>query len=82
MGTYFTDVRESLGRQHAMRGGCACPACGGLECMCRPRFHAGQLLTEEELNQLEKEFHRERKKAEIDKEHRGREAPAPSARRR
>jgi hypothetical protein len=30
-----------------------CPACGGLECLCRPRFYAGQLLTEEELNGLE-----------------------------
>lgn len=31
----------------------ACPACGGLECLCRPRFFAGQLLTEEDLNRLE-----------------------------
>jgi low affinity Fe/Cu permease len=37
--------------------------------------------TEEELNQLEKEFHRVRKKAELDKEQRGREAPAAAARR-
>ena len=22
-----------------------CPDCGGLECLCRPRFFAGQLLT-------------------------------------
>lgn len=29
-----------------------CPTCGGLECLCRPRFFAGQLLTEETLNQL------------------------------
>lgn len=29
-----------------------CPACGGLECLCRPRFFAGQLLTEEDLNRL------------------------------
>ena len=28
----------------------ACPACGGLECLERPRFFAGQLLTEAELN--------------------------------
>ena len=27
-----------------------CPACGGLECLCRPRFFAGQLLTEDDLN--------------------------------
>lgn len=30
-----------------------CPVCGGLECLCRPRFFAGQLLTEEDLNRLE-----------------------------
>jgi hypothetical protein len=31
-----------------------CPECGGLECLCRPRFFAGQLLTAEELNGLER----------------------------
>lgn len=30
-----------------------CPACGGLECLCRPRFFAGQLLTEHDLNRLD-----------------------------
>ena len=30
-----------------------CPDCGGLECYCRPRFFAGQLLTERELNGLQ-----------------------------
>lgn len=30
-----------------------CPECGGLECLCRPRFFAGQLLTEQDLNRLE-----------------------------
>ncbi|MEO8049675.1 MAG: hypothetical protein ABI833_04600 [Acidobacteriota bacterium] len=30
-----------------------CPVCGGLECLCRPRFFAGQLLTEVDLNRLE-----------------------------
>ncbi len=30
-----------------------CPACGKLECLCRPRFFAGQLLTEEDLNRLD-----------------------------
>lgn len=30
-----------------------CPVCGGLECLCRPRFFAGQLLTDEDLNRLE-----------------------------
>ena len=31
-----------------------CPVCGGLECLCRPRFFAGQLLTEDDLNRLER----------------------------
>ena len=31
-----------------------CPACGGLQCLCRPRFFAGQLLTEDDLNRLER----------------------------
>src|SRR5579871_731355 len=31
----------------------SCPACGGLDCLCRPRFFAGQLLTEDDLNRLE-----------------------------
>src|SRR5689334_1481208 len=30
-----------------------CPACGGLKCLCRPRFFPGQLLTDEDLNRLE-----------------------------
>ena len=30
-----------------------CPACGGLECLCRPRFFCGQILTDEDLNRLE-----------------------------
>src|SRR5262249_12511735 len=33
--------------------GPVCRACGGLECLCRPRFFAGQLLTEEDLNRLD-----------------------------
>jgi hypothetical protein len=31
----------------------ACPACGLIECLCRPRFFAGQLLSEVDLNRLE-----------------------------
>ncbi|HEY4943566.1 MAG TPA: hypothetical protein VII56_19215 [Rhizomicrobium sp.] len=30
-----------------------CPSCGGLNCLCRPRFFAGQVLTEDDLNRLE-----------------------------
>lgn len=33
---------------------CRCPVCGGLECLCRPRFFAGQLLTDEDLNRLDR----------------------------
>lgn len=29
-----------------------CASCGGLECLCRPRFFPGQLLTDETLNLL------------------------------
>jgi hypothetical protein len=32
----------------------ACPACGGLQTLCRPRFFAGQLLTEDDLNRLDR----------------------------
>jgi len=30
-----------------------CPDCGALECLCRPRFFAGQLLSEQDLNRLD-----------------------------
>jgi hypothetical protein len=30
-----------------------CPVCGGLECLCRPRFFAGQMLSEEDLQALD-----------------------------
>ncbi len=30
-----------------------CPACSGLQCLCRPRFFPGQLLTDDDLNRLE-----------------------------
>ena len=32
----------------------ACPVCGGLQCLCRPRFFAGQLLSEDDLNRLDR----------------------------
>ena len=31
----------------------ACTECGELKCLCRPRFFAGQLLTEQDLNRLQ-----------------------------
>lgn len=43
-------------RPRSVDDGCAspCPQCGGLQCLCRPRFFAGQLLTEEDLNRLDR----------------------------
>jgi hypothetical protein len=38
----------------AKREAPACPDCGGLKCLCRPRFFAGQLLTEQDLNRLDR----------------------------
>ncbi|MEJ5990258.1 hypothetical protein WG902_09685 [Ramlibacter sp. PS3R-8] len=32
----------------------ACAACGGLQCLCRPRFFPGQLLSDEDLNRLQR----------------------------
>jgi hypothetical protein len=31
-----------------------CPVCEGLECLCRPRFFPGQLLTDDDLNRLQR----------------------------
>lgn len=31
-----------------------CPVCKGLECLCRPRFFPGQLLSDEDLNRLQR----------------------------
>jgi hypothetical protein len=44
----------------------ACPVCKGLECLCRPRFFAGQLLTEQDLNRLD---HYVRAKARLHNRH-------------
>jgi hypothetical protein len=38
--------------QPAVQSAC-CPDCGALECLCRPRFFAGQLLSEQDLNRLD-----------------------------
>lgn len=32
---------------------CVCSTCGMLECLCRPRFFAGQILTADDLNRLD-----------------------------
>ena len=44
-------VRET----HVHECGCCKPGqtCDGLECLCRPRFFAGQLLTDEDLRRLD-----------------------------
>jgi hypothetical protein len=44
-------VRGTIGLTNVQRAvTCSCPACTGLECLDRPRFFAGQLLSEAELN--------------------------------
>ncbi len=43
-------ARLSSKRKTSAKSDCGCPACRGLECMERPRYFAGQLLTEAELN--------------------------------
>lgn len=52
----YARSRTVPGRAPAVPGtpGCQCPVCGGLECLCRPRFFAGQLLTEQEFNRLDR----------------------------
>jgi hypothetical protein len=46
-----TDTGGTLGSTNAQRAvACSCPACTGLGCLDRPRFFAGQLLSEAELN--------------------------------
>jgi hypothetical protein len=52
-------VGNMFGTTHTVRGpsnaaratvACSCPACTGLQCLERPRFFSGQLLSEAELN--------------------------------
>lgn len=40
----------TLNGPRATAAACSCPACTGLQCLDRPRFFAGQLLSEAELN--------------------------------
>lgn len=51
--TYGAESMSNLAPPKAPGDRCACPTCGGLECLCRPRFFPGQLLTEEDLNRLD-----------------------------
>lgn len=41
---------ETITPKHIDSCSCCCPACAGLECLERPRFFCGQLLTDAELN--------------------------------
>jgi hypothetical protein len=49
-----TSAREIMHTVNTIKtnqhGQMTCPVCGGLKCLCRPRFFAGQLLTEEDLD--------------------------------
>jgi hypothetical protein len=53
MSTIFVPPRTTADPQTGACKTCACPTCAGLECLCRPRFFAGQLLTDETLNSLD-----------------------------
>jgi len=44
----MSELTRIAAKQHPST--CSCPACIGLECLERPRYFAGQLLTEAELN--------------------------------
>jgi hypothetical protein len=47
----YTASLVNLGETHQEKSPvCYCPACLGLQCLERPRYFAGQLLTEAELN--------------------------------
>jgi hypothetical protein len=52
---YASSVTSRTATPPAQPNTCApaCVNCGLLECLCRPRFFAGQLLTEQDLNRLD-----------------------------
>lgn len=55
MAVRVSDVRSALDTElRQCPPPSECPDCGKLECFCRPRFFAGQLLTDEDLNRLER----------------------------
>lgn len=47
---YAVGQRASSTGSPAHGSGCCCPVCLGIECLERPRFFAGQLLNESDLN--------------------------------
>ncbi len=48
-----TGKHSRTGCSNCGKQDCTCSVCGDLESLCRPRFFAGQLLTEDELNRLQ-----------------------------
>jgi len=50
---YYTSNTTGSGCVTKSKKEVLCPDCGALECLCRPRFFAGQLLTEQDLNRLD-----------------------------
>src|SRR5215470_1506790 len=54
MSSIYSNLTATSGQALRTTDPCTpCPECGGLECLCRPRFFAGQLLTEADLNRLD-----------------------------
>jgi len=51
--TYMTTISRSP-LMRTKESPIRCSACGELECLCRPRYFAGQLLTEDDLNRLDR----------------------------
>lgn len=46
-------VKSQCGKSTRTPNNLCCPTCGAVECLCRPRFFAGQLLSEQDLNRLD-----------------------------
>lgn len=46
-------VKSQCGKSTRTPNNPCCPSCGAVECLCRPRFFAGQLLSEQDLNRLD-----------------------------
>ena len=46
----FGNILGTIDKDRSSTVTCSCPACTGLECLERPRFFAGQLLSEADFN--------------------------------
>ena len=53
MGCSSTVLPKTCGKTGVENKASCCPTCGAVECLCRPRFFAGQLLSEQDLNRLD-----------------------------